>query len=352
MNILIVQRHVPHYRIPIFDKLACQCSGQVTVLHSGSPLPDDKEVAYNEIVVPSFNLLGIHYQKDLSTLASQHDVAVLLFDVRWVSNIALVTRGFFTQTSCRTVWWGHGFGRSRKAQLVRPLRVLLARMADASLVYDQLSRDEMIKWGCRSERIFVAPNTLRVSNCGFDSEIERNQFLFVGRLQRRKRVEDLLYAFARASLPAHVGITVVGSGAYEKYLRQIARQQGIISRVRFCGRVVDAKQLKPIFQKSLAYVSPGAVGLGVLHSFAYGVPVITQHGAMHGPEVENMEDNHNSCFYDGTIEALAEKLRLLVENQEESRRLGRNAYRHYVQKRTPENMVRGFEAAIACALSS
>src|SRR5262249_30975968 len=89
--------------------------------------------------------------------------------------------------------------------------------------------------------------------------------------------------------------------------------------------------------------------LGVLHSFAYGVPVITSRGVLHGPEVTNLRHGENSVLYEGSWESLAEVLIKLGNDPEYCSRLGRNGYNHYSRRRTLAHMVEGFLRAVTFA---
>jgi glycosyltransferase involved in cell wall biosynthesis len=140
-------------------------------------------------------------------------------------------------------------------------------------------------------------------------------------------------------------IQIVGEGKENEVLKNLAKNLNIENRVKFLGSIIDEDTLKNIFHKSLAYVSPGHVGLGVLHSFAYGIPVVTIKHKYHAPEYDNINKN-NSILYNGSINELANVLKQLVLDQDLSYRLGRNAYNHYSTKRTMTLMVQSFVKAI------
>jgi glycosyltransferase involved in cell wall biosynthesis len=109
-------------------------------------------------------------------------------------------------------------------------------------------------------------------------------------------------------------------------------------RVSFYGAVYDQDELKIHYDTAIAYVSPGHVGLGVLHSFAYGVPVITRRDRQHAPEVENIKDGITGVFYaDGASQLSGVMLSLVREDA--GRGLGSAAYKHYIEARSMHLMV-------------
>ena len=71
---------------------------------------------------------------------------------------------------------------------------------------------------------------------------------------------------------------------------------------------------------------PGALGLGVLHAFSYGVPVISPRDLHHGPEAENLVDADNGLLYDHGPHHLLPTLQHLLDDPEWARYLGRRAF--------------------------
>lgn len=250
----------------------------------------------------------------------------------------------------RVLFWGHGYGQHA---LVAPIRTALAKRADAIVCYSAGGRNAYIQHGVEPEKVFVAPNTIFVFNASIGPITGREAFTFVGRLSPRKRIHELLEAFARARdhLPRRVRIEIVGDGPMRAELENLARDLQIHRRVYFWGTQVDESFLRDLFHRSIAYVSPGSVGLSVVHSFAYGVPVVTRTDVHHGPESENLEHGVNALLYSGGSEMLANQLVELASDPLRSYRLGANGYDHYVGNRSIDCAVAGFAAALRYVLS-
>lgn len=347
LRILFVQWEIPHYRVPLFDQLARRSGFSVTVVHSGSPAKQ-LDSAFEEIIVDCIRAPGLRIQRHIGSIARQHDVTVAMFDVRWP---ACVWLGCNRDFSRRLVYWGHGFGKS---QATRPLRIALSRRARAVAFYSESGRRDFIASGVDPEKLFVVPNTIHVPNSGFDAGRPRTQFLFVGRLHKRKRVDLLLHAFhgIRSEVASDVGLSIVGDGPLKASLEELARRLGLGDRVRFYGSLTEPAELKEIFQESLAYVSPGPVGLGLLHAFAYGVPVVVPGNVRHGPEIENLTHGVSGWYYDGSVAGLSRTLRDLALHPARSFEAGRAAHSHYRRSRTMEQTVEAFARVIEYAAGS
>ena len=345
IKLLIVQGHLPHYRLDVFDYLGQGPSLDVTVLHSGRSMVSG-EYAFREVIVDEVSIGPLRYQRQLLDLVNEFDVVIVMFDLRYLSTLRLL----FSSSRAKIICWGHGFGRKG---WVNKLRIACLKYAHALILYDSSAVQGFVERGIPEKSIFVAHNTVRV-----DTDVQwnedRNLFLFVGRFTRRKKVRDLLKAFQMSlpDLPNHIQVCLVGDGAISVELKALAAELNIEQRVRFLGKITSEEHLAPLFAKSLAVVSPGHVGLSVLHSFAHGVPVVTTQHAEHAPEVNNMQDGKNSLFYDGSIGQLKEKLIYLAKNPDNALQLGKNAYEYYSENRTIDKMSAGFTDAIEYVLNT
>lgn len=343
IRLVIVQGEVPHYRRPFFEALGSRANLDVVVLHSGQTHPSPPR-RYTEVTVPVLHVANkIFLQQKVARYIWQADVAVLMFDIRWIHNIVAALAG------CRVpvLLWGHGLGRSHIGNY---LRILTARRSAGVITYGTHGKQQLAARGVPTDSVTIAPNTLHVPEWARyrGDEDKRTEYLFVGRLQPRKRVEQLLEGFAmsRWSLPESFAITVVGDGPERRRLATAADEFGIKDAVNFVSASNDPYVLKRHFDRALAYVSPGPVGLGLLHSFAHAVPVVTAAGCRHGPEVESLVDGLNGVLYDGTTVGLAEVLNALAGRPEYAVRMGEAAASAYWRSRRLQHMVEPFAHAV------
>ena len=100
---------------------------------------------------------------------------------------------------------------------------------------------------------------------------------------------------------------VRGGGADARGLEAAAAPAG--DAIRFAGHVSDGDRLRELFEPAIASVSPGAVGLSIVQSNSFGVPMIVARDEPHGPEIEAARDGENSILIPSdSSEALAEAL--------------------------------------------
>ena len=340
-KLLILQNVIMPYRKPVYNRLACHY--HVTVLHSGTPTAGPTD-AYREIIVPFRKVWPFMFQRNIfkEISSGRYDVIVAMFDLHWPAYILPVLR--CQRRYGKWIFWGHGYGRT---SFLNYARDWLMKRADAVLLYGSENVDRLKKSGVQEQRIFIAENTIHVPNhCDYSGH-SKNSLLYVGRLQKRKRIDLLIVNFARIreKISDDIRVEIVGEGKKSDDLQRKVCDLGLEERVTFHGSVHKPDVLAQLFARALAYVSPGHVGLGVLHSFAYGVPVVTSQVDTHAPEFYNLEHRVNGLIYKEKSE-LEEALIEICNSPALSANLGHNAYRHYSRKRTLRIMLNGFKKAI------
>lgn len=340
-KLLVLQNLIPPYRKPVYNGLARDYD--VTVLHSGTPTvePDD---AYKEILVsvrrlgPFFIQNGVF--RELSS--GKYDAVIAMFDLRWPSYILPVLKS--RRRYGKWIFWGHRYSRRRAGNYIRDW---LMKKADAILPYGREEIGEMIRRGVQADKIFVADNTIHVPNHRDCSGHTKSNLLFVGRLQKRKKIDLLIEAFARIreKIPENVHLEIVGDGEIRNFLHEKVRELSLKEKIVFHSREDQHDLLMEFFSRAYAYVSPGACGLGILHSFAYGVPVITHQNERHGPEFHNVKNGVNAIVYTDESD-LGGALIEICNSPRLTATLGENAYNHYSKEKTLEIMLNGFKKAI------
>lgn len=337
-KILIIQPACPPYRVAFFLALATKI-GEFSLLHFGSPIKFNEDSGIEEIQGDLIKIGNLNYIKNLHIILKDFNLIISVFDPHWINAFLLPV--FYPNK--KILLWGHGMGNSK---LINKIRIILLNKAAGLITYNQAGKDDFVNEGIPSFKVFVAPNSQKVPNSQNTSKYPKNSFLFVGRLQRRKKIDLLLKAFKenQFDIKGYV-INIIGNGREEKeFLQRQVEDLGITESVKFINGTIDDDVLLSNFQKAFAYVSPGAVGLGVLHSFAYGVPVVTIKNMGHGPEASNILNFENGII-GRDYEDFSFQLNEIIKN-DLYKYLGDNAFTHFKKNRSIENMVQGFLKAI------
>lgn len=338
MKILIIQPSLPSYRIPFFTRLAERLGQQITILHFGKPRNITHPLV-KEKIGEDFRFKGLIWVKRLHQEIKGFNLIIQVFDPHFMNLFFLP---LFVK-NMKTILWSHGLGKS---DLSNKIRKLIYKQADAIVTYSMDGKNKLIELGLPSEKIFVAQNTVHVPNHQDTSSMAMKNFLYMGRLQRRKRLDIFLQVFYNLSLGEKgYKFQIVGDGEEEKRcLLSLINKLNLADYVELHPGTFDDSKLYEYFKESLFYVSPGPVGLGVLHSFAYGVPVLTMASHGHGPELKNIINDSNGMVFKDRLEF--ERLLPKYLDEKIAVTMGQNAYNHYKEFASIENMVEGFVAAI------
>jgi glycosyltransferase involved in cell wall biosynthesis len=153
---------------------------------------------------------------------------------------------------------------------------------------------------------------------------ERPYFLFVGRLEKIKGLDDVIPLFRDYQ---DADLLIAGDGEYAGALRALANEN---PRVKFLGRV-PVEELHGYYAHALAVVVPSVCfetfGIILIEAFKYGVPVIARRL---GPFPEIMETARAGQLFGDSTELLA-SMRALQTSEQLRRQLGRAGYDAYVK---------------------
>lgn len=167
----------------------------------------------------------------------------------------------------------------------------------------------------------------------------RPYFLFVGRLEKYKGLQDVIPHFAGAG---EYDLLILGQGGYEQELRRLARDSW---RVHFAGWL-GADRLGPYYQHARALVAASLTyetfGMVVVEAMARGAPVIARELGAY-PELVSASGG-GLLFRDP--ESLAECFQRMGADDALRARLGESARAAYVKYWTPETHVDRYLLAI------
>jgi glycosyltransferase involved in cell wall biosynthesis len=164
------------------------------------------------------------------------------------------------------------------------------------------------------------------------SEHARPYFLFVGRLERIKGLDDVIPVFR--SYP-DADLLIAGDGEYGPALRALAAGA---SNVHFLGRVPLAR-LRELYRGAIGLIVPSAgfetFGIILIESFREGVPVIARRI---GPFPEIVNACNGGLLFE-TAEELKDAMARLQQDAELRTRMGQAARAGYETHWTEEAVV-------------
>ncbi len=348
------QRVLPNYRVEFFDALAEACEGGLGVF-AGMPRPVEGITSGTVRLARQFNAYNVHllsgplylcYQGGLMAWlqAWGPDALVVEANPRYVTTGAAVR--WMHERGRRVIGWGLGAPPiSGPFQAVRERRRtdVLCRF-DALITYSNRGADEYARLGYPRERIFVAPNAAArrptEALAPKPEKTERASLLFVGRLQKRKRVDALLRACAELPEPKP-RLIIVGDGPERHELEALAN--AIYPQAEFAGAQHGA-ELRPYFAQADLFVLPGTGGLAIQEAMANGLPVIVAKGD--GTQDDLVRTGNGWQIPAEDDRALQETIRGALSDVSRLRKMGAESYRVVRDEINIERMVDVFVQAV------
>ena len=348
------QRVLPSYRVPFFDMLAKACEGGLSVF-AGEPRASEGIVQGRLQVAKQAPAENMHIFSGPLYLCQQRgftewleswnpDVLIAEANARYLS-----TRGaakWMHERGRKVIAWGLGAPPSSGplAGLRRTSLMGFLRQFDALIAYSRRGADEYEALGFPASRIFVATNAVAGRPAHAPrrkrGRSERPTVLFVGRLQRRKRLEWLLEACAQMKEP-RPRLLIVGDGPERQELERAAKR--VYPEAEFAGAKHGA-ELEPYFGQSDIFVLPGTGGLAVQEAMAHGLPVIVAKGD--GTQDDLVREGNGWQIAPEDPQALTDAMRLALSDIKRLRKMGEESYRIVAEEINIEKMVETFVRAL------
>ena len=180
---------------------------------------------------------------------------------------------------------------------------------------------------------------------------ERPTFMYVGRLDAEKRVDELIRALPLVRESVDAQLVVVGDGHEKAGLMRLAEERGVGEHVIFAGFVPD-EELPGAYAATDVFCNAGVAELQsivTLEAMATGKPVIGANARALPHLVHDGENGH--LFEPGDVEALASRLTELLSDGDKRAKMGEESLR-IVGRHDIEKTLFAFEELYDMVLSS
>ena len=373
--VTVVYKTLPRYRIPFFEQLRPYLADHNVDfrLVYGDPPPEEREkedtghIIWGQYVRNRTLAIGnrrVYWQPCL-TLLKDSDLVIVEQASKLLVNYVLLAWQFLG--GAKVAFWGHGrnFQTNKVSPIGEAVKMRLSRYAHWCFAYNESSAQAFRCTCFPSDRITVVQNAIdtttlsrkRTATTETDIQTLRSSLgicgsniaIFVGGLYAEKRVDFLIEAakLVRARIP-DFELVVLGGGPDQHIAAEAA--QGF-PWIHYVGPTFGHDKVK-FFSLAKCMLLPGVVGLGVVDSFAFEVPLITIALPNHGPEIEYLVHGVNGlkCKLGATPAEYAEAVASVLANPDLRARLQRGC-RQAAQTYTVEVMVEKFGQGVLQALA-
>jgi L-malate glycosyltransferase len=372
-QVLIVQRRMPTYRIPFFDKMRAylaQDGIDLQVVYGTATkdeiLRSDQDFLPWGIRVPCHYLIigsvSLAFQSLPRNRVRNQDLIIIPHENR--SLPAYMQTFLCLSPETRLAFWGHGanFHSRHHNGYADRLRAWTASHADWFFAYTSFSRDRIIAAGYPEDRITCINNSDDVSSLEtWQKSITPDEIhalrmslglsgdhvgVFIGSLYKEKMLDFLFLAAdkLRQRCP-DFELVLIGDGPCWREINSFVKK-------RPWAYWVGAKQCREkVLHVSLGKVmlNPGLVGVNILTSFALGVPMVTTDCGLHSPEIVYLESGRNGLMVAVNVEKyVSAVVHLLVDDRARSAMIseGRKDAQLYSLDAMVENFYNGISLAL------
>jgi glycosyltransferase involved in cell wall biosynthesis len=353
----IVQRVLPRYRAPFFDLLAERCSAGLSVF-AGQPRPNEGIASVSELQTAEY--YPAHNRHILSgpLYACIQDGLIEWLEKTNPDSLIMEANPRYLSTPAAIEWMhargrpvlGWGLGAPPARGLLRHQRdfqrqKFLAQF-DGLIAYSQRGAEEYREAGMLTESVFVAPNAVVAAPEGDPPKRRghlfegRGKIIYVGRLQKRKRLNDLFEALSLVPDPLP-DLVVVGDGPFRVQAREYAGF--VYPQTIFTGALFGEALSAQLLEADL-FVLPGTGGLAVQQAMAHGLPVVVAEGD--GTQDDLVTPENGWLVPPGDIHALATAIEEAFRNAARLRQMGRESYRLVQEQFNLDAMADAFVAAL------
>ena len=349
----IAQRLLQPYRLSVYDIIANQCTGGLSVFasrfdHTNQIVTNrDPELAQ---LAPAKNRHFFRGRFDLCWQSGlldwlrtwRPDVVIVEANPRNLSTGPMVR--WLHKHGCRVI--GHGLGVMPLSSGFERLRDIgrryLIGMLDGVLAYSSVAAQQYEALGMPRKRIFVAYNAVspKPKHPLIDRPMaftRRPILLFVGTLIPRKSVDLLLQACAKVPFAIRPTLQIVGDGPLRPNLEQLATDLGL--ECLFLGDL-RGPELDKIFEGADIFVLPGTGGLAIQEAMAHGLPVIVSKAD--GTESDLVRETNGWLITPNDTDVLAQAITQALSDPVRLRTMGADSYRIVSTEINIDNMAATF----------
>lgn len=335
----ILDHKLHHYRAPLFEELGSFYD--VTVFHRG-PVIGGYNSFTQEIV--SYKKLGpFEFIQSLPELKRFNSVVVM-------QNLRLLNLYLLPLRPSKSIlsMWGIGTSSSKGLGTEFWLSILIRNII--TLMYRGLALYSSVPvenyWPANRRKISIVGNSVVNDRVVNNSHNNKKYFLFIGSLNKRKGLNELLtsFAVAKQKYPS-LQLKIVGDGPEKLFIEQQILELRLKDNVQLLGSIFDPEEKQRIFASAYCVISPLQAGLSVVESFSYGVPFVTSSTAITGGESQSIIHNVNGVLFN-SIDELADVITSFVDGRRNSAVLGDNAFAFHQEHLAFELYVERFKTFI------
>jgi len=334
LEVSMVQRRLPHYRIPLFQKLRVALAAQHIKfrLLYGKPTEEESEkndsgdIEWAESLPTKYFFNEKILWQPFSRRVVSSDLIIISQENKHIHNIPMLLNPLRTQ---KIAFFAHGrnLQADNKNSVSERFKRWTTNRVDWWFAYTELTAALIQADGFPESKISVVNNSIDTSAlaafceiCKKTSKADLKQQLginpyaptavFIGSLTAEKQIDVLLHAAKELhqQLPGFQ-LAIGGDGVMRPLVQTALASMPFI---HWFGSVTGIQKAQLLMAADVM-LQPGALGLGVLDAFVAGLPLVTLKTSRHGPEIAYLKNEVNALVVRDFDELIEKTVTLLTD---------------------------------------
>jgi glycosyltransferase involved in cell wall biosynthesis len=349
-RIAIIQPVIPRYRVEFFKQISQKYNVEVFACKEAFGVKSilNLEYAFYTKNFIKFKIFFWHKYLPIYRILSEFDIIVINGNMRILNYMLLYFLALIIGKPI--VWWGHlnsagGYGIGSR------LRIYLMNFANSILLYTD---DEVRRYPYK-RTVYALNNGLSQKDIkhalkkyppkiNFSGPIK---LAFIGRLNQKSGIKFLLQSVSLLNIK--YTLDVIGDGPLKGTMENYVISNNLSKNITFHGEVNNEIDIARILSNKSLSIYPGSVGLSLIHSFNYYVPMIIHDNIqMHMPEATALKNGVNGFLFEyNDKRSLSNKIEEFYKmSVGEQKKIASNANKTVKETFNVENMVLRFITCI------
>lgn len=335
LKIVIIQRRMTHYRVPLFNLMRNKLSRVGIDLDVVFGDPTEGEQSKKDAGVLSWGTYVPcrYWLKDrLCWQNANAEVRGADLVVMTQENKLLFNYVFrLLHHDQKMAFWGHGrnFQSTRPGLLSERMKRWLLTRTDWWFAYTDRSARVVADANFPIQRITVLNNSIDTHALADDLALVTEAMvadararydigtgpigIMIASLHTDKKIDFLIEAAESIRRTvSNFELIIIGDGPERETVRAAASQHA--TWLHWVGAQTGAEKAL-LLKMSTVMLNPGMVGLGILDAFVAQVPMVTSQCAYHSPEIAYLDDGINGLMTEDDATAYADAVIALLKNE-------------------------------------
>ena len=311
-NVVIIQRVLPHYRIPFFEELSRYLEERkicLKVVYGSEQLgavPKTATVNAKWARKVNFKYHQVFgktiYYLNPNNIDSNCDLLVLEHAIGFLNIYFL----FFKRKYKKIGLWGHGENMQDRGRNI--VKEFFLKRADWWFGYTAITKKLLERKNYDLNKVSIVNNTIDTSIFHVNkNEYEKrkkkileelgikgeNVCVYCGGIYSHKKIDFLLAAANELTRKLKdFYLVVIGEGPEQHKIEAASAKN---HRIKYVGPKFQEERI-PYLMLAKAMLMPGLVGLVIVDSFSAKTPIITTNIPIHSPEIEYLDHGVNGLM--------------------------------------------------------